>query len=153
KKGRAGNCEVPLTVLMSSEATHRAFLRAYFAGDGGVLNRRAGNIACTSASERVLQDIQVMLLNFGLVSRLKATRSLATNGYRMRRGHWRLSIGGNDAVRFMQDIGFASDAKQAVADTVVARSHSLAGSARWDSVPGLAHVIQADERGIGATLR
>jgi intein/homing endonuclease len=152
-KNRARDCTVPLTILLSSEDTQRAFLRAYFAGDGGLMNRRAGMIAATSASERLLHTIQVMLLNFGVVSRLKATRSFARNGHRVQRDYWRLSIGGTDAVRFMQEIGFASEAKHAAVGYAVANGHTRTWSARWDAVPGLAQVVQASQRGVESKLR
>src|SRR5262249_51154189 len=97
KQTRARDCEVPLCVLRSSEETQRAFLRAYFAGDGGLMTRRGDGLAATSASERLLRTIQVMLLNFGVVSRLTPTSSHATNGGRIARDYWRLAIGGNDA--------------------------------------------------------
>jgi intein/homing endonuclease len=148
KKVRAQNCEVPLCVLMASEETQRAFLRAYFAGDGGPMNRRAGVLAATSASEKLLRTIQVMLLNFGIVSRLKPTSSYATNGSRIAREYWRLSIGGNDALRFMREIGFASDAKHAAVEVAVVNGHTLTWSDRRESVPSLAQVARLTKRGM-----
>lgn len=153
KKTRARDCEVPLCVLMSSEGTQRAFLRAYFAGDGGLMNRRVGVLAATSASEKLMRAIQVMLLNFGIVSRLKPTSSYATNGSGIAREYWRLSIGGNDALRFMQEIGFASDAKHAAIEDAVVNGHTLTWSARWDSIPALAATVRVTKRGMLHQLR
>jgi intein/homing endonuclease len=153
KKTRARDCEVPLCVLMASEESQRAFLRAYFAGDGGLLNRRVGVLAATSASEKLLRTIQVMLLNFGIVSRLRPTSSYATNGSRIAREYWRLSIGGNDALRFVQEIGFASDVKHAAVEDAVANGHTLTWSARWDSVPMLAETVRVTRPGMLHQLR
>jgi intein/homing endonuclease len=152
-KNRARDCEVPLCVLMSSEETQRSFLRAYFAGDGGLMSRRAGILAATSASVQLLYTIQVMLLNFGIVSRLKPTTSYATNGSRISREYWRLIIGGSDAVRFMQEIGFASDTKHAAVEAAVVNGHTLTWSARWDAVPGLAEAIRLSGSGLLYQLR
>ncbi|MEW6126443.1 MAG: LAGLIDADG family homing endonuclease [Acidobacteriota bacterium] len=150
KKGRARDYIVPLSVLRSSEKTQREFLRGYFAGDGGLMNRRAGVLAATSTSARLLREIQVMLLNFGIVSRLKSFRSQATNGSRLLRSYWRLTIGGSDALRFVNEIGFASIAKQEEVTDAVAGAHTLTWSARWDSVPGLAQATM-DTLGRGAS--
>jgi hypothetical protein len=138
---------------MASEESQRAFLRAYFAGDGGLLNRRVGVLAATSASEKLLRTIQVMLLNFGIVSRLRQTSSYATNGSRIAREYWRLSIGGNDALRFVQEIGFASDVKHAAVEDAVANGHTLTWSARWDSVPMLAETVRVTRPGMLHQLR
>src|SRR5262249_25357335 len=94
RKGRSRDAGVPLVVLQGSEATQREFLRGYFAGDGGLMNRKSGLPAATSASEELLRTVQVMLLNFGVVSRRKPTQSYATNGSSIRRSYWRLTIAG-----------------------------------------------------------
>ena len=117
------------------------------------MNRRMGVLAATSASEALLRTIQVMLLNFGIVSRLKPTSSYATNGRNIAREYWRLSIGGNDALRFMREIGFASDAKHAAIETAVADGHTLTWSARWDSIPGLAAAVRIQKPGMLHQLR
>src|SRR5262249_35076264 len=147
KRTRARDREVPLCVLMSSEETQRAFLRACLAGDGGLMTRRAGVLAVTSASVRLLRTIQVMLLNFGVVSRLKPTTRHATNGRRIAREFWRLSIGGNDAVQFLREIGLASDTKRAAVKDAVANGHTLAWSARWDAVPSPAETVRMAKSG------
>nr|WP_277882686.1 LAGLIDADG family homing endonuclease [Oscillatoria sp. FACHB-1406] len=138
EKERARDCIVPLGILMSSDRTQRQFLRGYLAGDGGLMNRSSGVLAATSASEQLLRQIQVMLLNFGIVSRLKPLQSHATNGHKIFRSYWRLAIGGNDALRLLQEIGFASDNKQETLTEIVTNSRSLEWSSRWDSVPELA---------------
>ncbi|MFB2977356.1 LAGLIDADG family homing endonuclease [Microseira sp. BLCC-F43] len=143
KKDRARDCIVPRTVLMSSQQTQRQFLRGYLAGDGGLMSRNCGVLAATSASEQLLRQIQVMLLNFGIISNLKPIRSCATNGNRVMRSYWRLTIGGNDAQRLVQEIGFAADAKQNAIAHIVTSTRSLEWSARWDSVPELARSAAA----------
>ncbi|HEY7126635.1 MAG TPA: LAGLIDADG family homing endonuclease [Ktedonobacterales bacterium] len=153
RKSRSRDCKVPLSVLMSPEKTQRAFLRAYFAGDGGLMSREMGVLAATSASEHLLRTIQVMLLNFGIVSRLKPTTSFATNGSGIRREYWRLTIGGSDAERFLSQVGFASEIKHEAVAISVANGHTLTWSARWDSIPELASVIVASKPGMQSELR
>src|SRR5438034_4896453 len=70
------------------------FLAGYFAGDGTVnLN---GRLSWTTASETLAQQLQIVLLNLGAVSRRmkQRSRSSANSEYR---DYWNVTVSGTDA--------------------------------------------------------
>lgn len=117
---------VPEPVLRGSEEMQRGFMQALFTADGTVLNRPENGRALrlTSISPDLLQDVQRMLLNFGIFSRMfrdrkrARTTALLPDGkgglkeYPVRPVH-ELHVAGGSLVRFAGEIGFLAGAKSA----------------------------------------
>src|ERR671925_666256 len=63
---------VPAFVWTSSPQTKRAFLRSLFAGDGSssLLPRGTIQISYSTRSDRLAREVQQLLLEFGVISRL-----------------------------------------------------------------------------------
>ncbi|MEP0805355.1 MAG: ribonucleoside reductase class II [Chloroflexota bacterium] len=115
---------VPSAVFAGSEAFQRGFLQALFTADGQVND--GGEKGCSvrlSASHLVLlKDVQRLLLNFGIASRIYENRRLA--GYRMmpdgkggskeyfHQPQHELAISKTNLIRFANEIGFLTEAKQ-----------------------------------------
>ena len=94
---------VPIPVMRSTKECARQFLRGYFEGDGTVgMNR----LEVCSASKMLMDQIQLLLLNFGIASIKRSMWKCATNGSRIKREYWRLSIRTQDAVLYAERIGF-----------------------------------------------
>jgi stage V sporulation protein R len=121
---------VPQAVLRSPREVVAPFLRACFDGHG-----RAGRrgIIFELGSEVATEQLQLLLLNFGILARRKQRAPL-----------WRLTIQGRSAARFLAEIGFGVDEKQAALNdycTPVGRF----GDERWEDqvtelLPGRADV-------------
>lgn len=93
-KSGAYNKEIPWSILQSSRASMLEFLAGYFAGDGTVnLN---GRLSWTTASQTLAYQLQVALLNLGVITRRTRTRSRAssTDVYR---DYWNVTASGADA--------------------------------------------------------
>ena len=90
----------------------RQVISAYFDGDGGM---EAGDVSATSASELLVDQMQYMLLRFGIHSSVHPRQARATNG-RMSKSetYYRLTIRGEDVDRFRESIGFGAAEKQAL---------------------------------------
>jgi ribonucleoside-diphosphate reductase alpha chain len=114
---------VPEQVLEGSEVLQRGFLQALFTADGQVCGtrRRGLSVRLTSVSLLLLKDVQRMLLNFGIASRIYANRHPART-VSMPDGHGGsadysaqpdhdLAIGRENLVAFLDDIGFLTRAK------------------------------------------
>lgn len=142
KRTRARECEIPICILMSSKNSQKEFLRGYFSGDGGLMNKKMGILSATSASENLLKVVQIMLINFGIVSKIKLGKSAALNGKKIYRAYCRMTIGGQDAMRFLKAIGFSSKSKENAIWKSVENGHSLEWSARWDNIPGFSIVAR-----------
>lgn len=67
---------VPTTVLTGSESMQRGFLQGLFSSDGDVVGtaEKGVSVRLTSVSRSLLVDVQRLLLNFGIVSRIYENR-------------------------------------------------------------------------------
>jgi hypothetical protein len=95
---------VPEKVLASSADSRRSYLQGLFDTDGYV-GKRQGDVGLTLASRRMIEQVQVMLLDFGIV----ATVAHTANDHQ---GAWRLMVGGVHAEAFGDRIGFRVQRKQ-----------------------------------------
>ncbi|MHB0948959.1 MAG: LAGLIDADG family homing endonuclease, partial [Gemmatimonadaceae bacterium] len=110
---------VPAAILRASEECQRGFLQALFTADGHVSGHPAKGVSVrlTSVSAPLLRDVQRMLLNFGIASRLyterHAARAVEFDGtsYDCQADH-DLVIGRDNIVRFAREIGFLGATKQ-----------------------------------------
>lgn len=116
--------QVPDVVLRGTQATQQAFLQALFTADGTVNDGgdKGCSVRLTSVSESLLQDVQRLLLNFGIFSRIYRERRPAgmrrlpdgKGGYReyFCQAYHELAIAKSNLLPFAESIGFLSQAKQ-----------------------------------------
>jgi stage V sporulation protein R len=85
--------DVPDVILRSPKAVVSAFLRAYYDCDGYA---GPAGVILSTAGEKMSQTVQVLLLNFGILSRRR----------RQKDGRWHVHTAGRSAVAFQREIGF-----------------------------------------------
>jgi stage V sporulation protein R len=121
----AADKRVPEVVLRSPAHVVRAFLRAYFDCDG-----HAGEqgVILVSRSERLTRDVQLLLLNFGVLSRRRFAAGDST---------WHLHVAGRSAARFASEVGFSLARKQARLGAYLAAHRSWKSEIWDDEVVGL----------------
>jgi len=126
---KARQKHMPEVVLKSPKETVIAFLRGLFDGDGHGHNKH-GYVIYASASQKLITQLQVLLLNFGIVGRIYKTHSPLGDGFQ-------LDIEGVDARRFYDEIGFGlprkQAAKQALAETQIFKD---------DAVPHMGDIVK-----------
>jgi hypothetical protein len=95
--------------LLAPEQTVAAFLRGLFDADGTV-EKRDGVVSLSSVSEKLISQVQIVLLNFGIV----AAKSVKRTHYASK-PHilYLLTMAGAEAERFHELIGFALERKRA----------------------------------------
>ncbi len=98
---------IPDVILRSPERIVRAFLSAYFDCDG-----HAGKqgVILSSASHALVSQTQLLLLNFGVLSRVR----------RQTDGIYHLHVTGRSAERFRERVGFTLDRKQRALEAYLA---------------------------------
>ncbi|HSM69955.1 MAG TPA: ribonucleotide reductase N-terminal alpha domain-containing protein, partial [Anaerolineales bacterium] len=115
---------VPSAVFAGSEDIQRGFLQALFTADGQVNDggEKGCSVRLSSSHLSLLKDVQRLLLNFGIASRIYENRRLA--GYRSMpdgRGGTKeyfhqpqhdLAISKTNLINFANEIGFLTEAKQ-----------------------------------------
>ncbi len=110
--------EIPFTILQSSEETVSHFLKGLYEGDGsvqfGVDKRHGGKnmmLVYNSSSEKLLQQLKVLLLNFGIITS-KPIKDKRVDCYKL------LIVGTDSILRFKQKIGFFSSHKNQILNQI-----------------------------------
>lgn len=106
---KSKNKRVPSLILKSPRHIVMGFLSAYFEGDGGI---NGDAVSAYSTSRSLLSDIQIMLLQFGIVSHLKRCDKTCTNCKRKDKFEsYCLNLYGQNVYLFNEKIGFYSERK------------------------------------------
>ncbi len=101
---------VPNEVLKSQNDVLREFIKAYFDCEGSIGGSRG--IYAVSYSRELLEQVQILLLRFGIISQLHETHSRATNSPTHKKTeYYRLCVSGENVKLFQERIGFASAEK------------------------------------------
>jgi DNA gyrase subunit A len=127
---------IPERVWRASQAYKRVFLQALFTGDGSssLLPRKTIQVSYSTYSDLLAKDVQLLLLEFGIVSRL----------CRYAKGEIKVVITNRrDARLFARNIGFLG-AKQAKLDRELAQVPNESRALSSDHVPGVADYIRSD---------
>jgi phosphate starvation-inducible protein PhoH/intein/homing endonuclease len=107
--GKAHTKHVPRSILSAPESIVAAYLRGLFDADGTV-EKRDGLVSLSSVSEKLIRQVQIVLLNFGIVSARSLKRGRYAGAPHV--SHL-LTMAGAEAERFHELIGFALERKRA----------------------------------------
>lgn len=116
----AGKC-VPWPIFQGTAESVAEFLRGYFDGEASVCS---DVLEVSSASERLLREVQILLLRFGILS---SRNPKVIKG----KTYWRLALCGQDAVDFGNKIGLLTPCKMEALRNLCAKSRN----ANLDVVP------------------
>ncbi|MDY6788718.1 MAG: ATPase, T2SS/T4P/T4SS family, partial [Candidatus Nanohaloarchaea archaeon] len=101
---KSGSVTVPETVKKAEKSKVGDFLRGLFEADGTVSTNKS-QVALTSASRKLVDDVSLLLKRFGIVGR-KDSKDIEGKSYH------RITIGPESLKSFRQGIGFISDRKK-----------------------------------------
>ncbi|MCK9432644.1 MAG: hypothetical protein M0R00_06770 [Candidatus Omnitrophica bacterium] len=110
RKG-AKNKVIPEKILTWSKPFISAFLSGYFDGDG-TSHKTKGFVSATSSSKELIRQLQILLLNYGIVSRRSEQITKPTKKVKKECKSYVLSIEGYNAHLFYKQIGFRLKRKQ-----------------------------------------
>jgi phosphate starvation-inducible protein PhoH len=127
---------IPRSILRAPRQIVAAYLRGLFDADGTV-SRRDGYPILYSVSKRLIDEVQTMLLNFGILARKRPKWTLYRGERRM---SYQLEIGGADADVFAREIGTALPRKQAL-------FQERTRNTNVDVIPFLSRLIHAGSSG------
>ncbi|HUY76689.1 MAG TPA: LAGLIDADG family homing endonuclease [Ktedonobacterales bacterium] len=135
------NKEIPWSVLQSSRESMLEFLAGYFAGDGTVNLR--GRLSWTTASTRLSEQLQIVLLNLGITSRRGITLQRATKESE-KRPYWSVTVSGEDADKLADQMRILPMRKRLMYEKY-SLEHNVSGVriGRADVIPNTAHYWQA----------
>ena len=133
---RSAAKQVPECVWRGSQGFKRTFLQSLFAGGGSssLLPRNTIQISYSTYSDQLARDVQLLLLEFGVVSRL----------CRYAKGETKVVITNRrDARLFARNVGFLG-ANQLKLDRDLAQIPEESSALSSDHVPGIAAYIRSD---------
>ena len=129
--------EVPQTIMNGTLDVQKAFLSAYFECGCHIQNGSNYHIEVISASQKLIQQVSLLLRNLGIVSTItrKTVKGYEQNDY------YRLFVFGEHATKFVEEIGFvSSDRKNSIAHSDY-RENFMA-------IPGISQTIVAYYRSL-----
>jgi DNA gyrase subunit A len=135
----ANEKRVPECVWHGTASFKRVFLQALFEGDGSssLLPRKTIQISYSTYSEQLANDVQLLLLEFGVVGRI----------CRYEKGEFRVVITNRrDGRLFANNVGFFG-AKQAKLDRELSDIPRSSRALSRDDVPFVSDYIRSEERG------
>ena len=133
---RSAEKRVPELVWRDSQAFKRVFLQSLFTGDGSssLLPRKTMQISYSTYSRQLAMDVQQLLLEFGVISKLCSYA----------KGEVKVVITNRrDARLFARNVGFLG-AKQAKLDSELAQVPRESRALSHDHVPHVASYIRSD---------
>jgi DNA mismatch repair protein MutS len=98
------NKTIPKCILAAPKNIVKEFLSGLFDTDGDVV-KKYGNVSLSTSSYRLAQQVQLFLLNFGIISSLKKKKTWRNMNYRV-------NIYGENSILFHKKIGFKIKRKQ-----------------------------------------
>lgn len=113
-KHGALNKEFPASLLRCTKDQMRAFMQGVFDGDGTSNSHpsKKGRLKLSSACKKFLEDVQIVLLNFGIVSSIYREEKKPTIKVKVNTVLYNLEIQGYFAHLFYEEIGFRLMRKQ-----------------------------------------
>ena len=129
---RAQEKEIPRSIRQSRPEVIKAFIQGLIKNDGHV--SRLKGLEITLANQKLLQQLQIMLLNFGIVSSVyrKKVKHYEENGY------WRLSIYGGEFVIYAKEIGFLTEGEELRAKQIL----TLRRNTNKNIIPTLSPILK-----------
>lgn len=108
---------VPEKILKSDIEIQRSFLIGLFTADGSVYNSNGSiTVSLSSVSKKLLQNVQLLLLHFGInstltIEKIERKSKIKNNVYNCKTGY-RILISGVDAYKFFNEIGFIGEKQE-----------------------------------------
>ncbi len=141
---------VPDLLFKSSKREIASFLSALFDCEG-TISKNTRQITMVSASERLLRQVQHLLLRFGIISQVHPTVGRATNSpHHKKSQYWRLHITGADIVRYKSDIGFTMSKKREILDKWCT-DNKKGLNTNIDVIPDLSQILKNTRRQLRIT--
>lgn len=131
---------IPERVLEISRDNIVQLLRGIFDGDGSVMKKGDDlRVSIGLSSKELIQQIRVILLNFGITSTYQEVLTKVTKKVKVRSQSYRLDLCHDSAKKFCDIIGFGLPRKIAVYENHIDREKRISNPC--DIIPGFYNVI------------
>lgn len=131
---------IPLAIKSAPKACVQKFMQAAIGLELHI--HASGNkldVEWISASRQMATEVQLMLLNFGIIAKNRLKRAKATNGKKIERDYWRLMIKGRTNLRLFRDLGFSYEPRK---KKLIDNAELDKASTERDWIPNLSVITQ-----------
>lgn len=147
----AQNKSIPPILFKCPDTEIAAFLSGYFDGDGTC---GKDGFHATTKSEKLANQLQLLLLRIGVISFKKLTYCMATNGKQTgKEPYYFLSVYGDQLITLAKHIKLLSRHKQKNMDTLVINRIKSKFSSNWDTIPVEPKIFRKVRKGLGFTQK
>lgn len=108
---------IPQRLLSLSKDNILALIQGLFDGDGCSNNNRM-RVTYTSTSKELIQQIQLLLANLGVLGNVNFHKTAPTQKVKVESSVYCIEINGNQAIKYLTDIGFRLKRKQIIFENV-----------------------------------
>jgi intein/homing endonuclease len=108
---------IPQRLLSLSKDNILALIQGLFDGDGCSNNNRM-RVTYTSTSKELIQQIQLLLANLGVLGNVNFHKTAPTQKVKVESSVYCIEINGNQAIKYLTDIGFRLKRKQITFENV-----------------------------------
>lgn len=133
---------IPPTILQAPKSVQISFLQGLFDTDASVEKNR-GALEYTTVSEKMARQVQMMLLNLGVVASLNI-KGRKENGYY--RNVYRIFISGESFISFGETIGFRLSRKQQLVEAHLKRMAQMPSNTNIHIIPGISAIVEESWR-------
>lgn len=138
---RAAGKDVPLCVRTAKREVQLSFIQSYFECECHI-NSNKGEIEVASASRKLLSDVQLMLLNIGIVSNLSEKEVDGVTYHRLR-------LNNGNAKKYCEDVGFKTSARIKKANELLDKG--MIRESNYDQIPHMLDTIKSLYRSVDTT--
>jgi len=115
--------QIPQVILSAPQSVQAAFIRGLFDTDGSV-NKKALQVSITQVNPVIIQQLRMMLLNMGIISRYDIKKTSWSGGTKRGVTH-RLNIYSSMALQFRDMVGFSLPRKKEKLRAHITKANSL----------------------------
>jgi arsenite-transporting ATPase len=130
----AQNKEIPWSILQADKDSQISFIRALFDGDGTVYYGETLLVEYYSSSYELCRQLQIMLLNLGIIGRLHSKKGVKLEykgEIREYEESYRITIAGGEILNFAEIINFGLSRKKEILNKCV---DILESRDRWSDI-------------------
>ena len=126
---------IPPTILQARASTQKTFLQGLFDTDASIYTKHA-EFEYSTVSERMARQVQMMLLNFGVIASLCSKKGDSSHP----RPVYMIRLTGEGLVAFGKTIGFRLIRKQNLLEKHLKKMIRV--NTNIDVIPGIAHLLE-----------
>jgi intein/homing endonuclease len=128
--------EIPYSILRSPKNIIKYFIRAIFDAEAYVSKKHC-EIEFASASEKLVDQLMMCLLNFNIVCFKRKRQKMATNGKWIKRNYYSLFLNKSNCEIFAKEIGFGLENKKKLLDTFSKKNNCP----KYDYIPYIKQMV------------